>query len=92
MTIRTLFLVCFTLFVVGCGAGSSTTPSPIPIASVSGVTFDAPIQNGLVKIYSFASGLPGTVLGTGATDTQGKFSISIQSENQPILVAVTGGR
>jgi len=91
MTIRMLFLFCFTLFVGGCGGSSSSTPSPVPTTTVSGVTFDAPIQNGLVKIYSFASGLPGAVLGTGATDPQGKFSISIQSENQPILVAVTGG-
>lgn len=89
--IRTAYLFCFFLFVGGCGAGSSSTPPPVPTTSVAGVTFDAPIQNGLVKIYSFASGLPGAVLGTGATDPQGKFSISIQSENQPILVAVTGG-
>lgn len=92
MTIRAVFLFCFFLLVGGCGAGSGDMPPPIPTTTVTGVAFDAPIQNGVVKIYSFASGQPGAVLGTGATDPQGKFSISIQSENQPILIAVTGGR
>lgn len=92
MTIRAVFLLCFSFFIGGCGAGSSDMPPPIPTTTVSGVTFDAPIQNGVVKIYSFANGQPGAVLGAGATDPQGKFSISIQSENQSILIEVTGGR
>lgn len=92
MTIRAVYLFIFFLFVGGCGAGSSDMPQPIPTATVSGVTFDAPIQNGMVKIYSFASGQPGAVLGTGSTDPQGKFSISVQSENQPVLITVNSGR
>lgn len=85
-------LVCLFVVLSGCGGGSGNVlPPPVPTANVAGVIFDAPIQNGVVTVYSFTGGKPGTVLGTGLTDPQGQYKISIQVESQPILIAVNSG-
>lgn len=92
MTIRTVCFLLLSFVLVGCGTGSNSTPPPVPTTSVSGISFDAPIQNGVVKVYSFDGGQVGAMLATGSTDSQGNFSVSVQSQSLPILIEITGGR
>ncbi len=85
----TVFFVCVLL--AACGGGSSGLPPQRPEASVTGAAVDAAIINGTVSVYAFSDGTPGALLGSGVTDSAGHYSIDIRSEDQPILVQITGG-
>ncbi len=73
------------------GSGSGGLPPARPEAVISGVAFDGPIAHGTVSVYSFASGAPGSLLGSATTDTQGRYAVTVSGADQPILVQVSGG-
>ena len=79
------------LFISACGSGPGSLPSARPDAVISGVVFDGPVMDATVWVYGFASGAPGTLLGTTHTDAQGQYALTVSAPDQPVLVQVSGG-
>jgi hypothetical protein len=83
------------MILAGCGGGdggSSGVPEARPSGTVSGTAFDGLIINGDVNVYEW-SGSKGKLLGSGATDSLGEYSVQLdQVPSQPVLIEVTGGR
>lgn len=89
---RTRWILVLSLVMVACGgSGAGSTPPPVPVGSVSGTVFNAPVVGGAVSVYDFTSGTKGPQLGQVTTDADGAYSIPVQAETRPILVEMTGG-
>ena len=85
--------IAFTLLLEGCkggGSGGGNGATPRPPGTVSGTAFDGLVRNGTVNVWSF-NGTSGAHLGSGTTDNEGHYSLSITAESQPVLIEVTGG-
>lgn len=89
-------LVALAVLLGSCGGGGGGGGLP-PVRTdrvISGVGFDGPVINGVVKIYDFSSGTKdeGELIGQGTTDERGRYRIELGVGSRPILVEVTGGR
>lgn len=96
MKITKLFGLTFSLIVAstiwGCGGGGGGTPAP-PATVVSGVAAKGLISGGTVNVFAVdQSGAIGTApIGTGSTNPDGSYSVSIGPYSGALLVRVTGG-
>ncbi len=92
-------MILASLLLVSCGGGGGTTLPPKPIIIPTGsITVNAvlgPIQNADVTVYKYTKGFIAkeNILSqaTQVTDTNGKYTIDIQSVTNPILVCVSKG-
>ena len=75
----------------GGGGGGSGVPANAPATAIHGIAHDGPIMDGVVTVYSFATGAKGGFIAQGLTDAQGNYSLSIDAPTQPILIEITGG-
>lgn len=75
----------------GSGGGGRDVAPERPAASLSGVAFDGLIIGGDVKVYDFTSANKGALLGTGKTNGQGLYSVSLSTSNKPVLIEIDGG-
>ena len=92
MRLPAIAVVSFALVLLcACGSGPGSLPPERPDAVISGVAFDGPIVHGTVSVYGFGAGVPGSLLGTATTDTQGRYAITVRAADQPVLVEVRGG-
>ncbi len=73
----------------GTGSGGGGTPSVNGI--MSGTAIKGPVSNGMVTAFSIDNGTMGRQLGTGQTDTQGNFSMSIGDYSGPVLLQMADG-
>lgn len=73
------------------GGGEESLPPERPGGALSGHAVDAVVVGGTVTIFSFRGGQRGEALGTGATDQEGRYSVTIRAEDQPVLIELTGG-
>jgi hypothetical protein len=73
----------------GTGSGGGGTPSVNGI--MSGTAIKGPVSNGMVIAFSIDNGTMGRQLGTGQTDAQGNFSISIGDYSGPVLLQMADG-
>ena len=90
---------------VGCGgggvSGSGTTANMGSMtdskstSSVDGVIMGAavkgPVNGATVTAYAINNGMMGAQLGTGTTDAQGNFTISIGAYSGPVMLRMNGG-
>ncbi|ABQ27585.1 hypothetical protein [Geotalea uraniireducens] len=96
MKITKLFGLTFSLIVAstiwGCGGGGGGTPAP-PATVVSGVAAKGLINGGTVNVFAVdQSGAVGAVpIGTGSTNADGSYSVSVGPYSGALLVRVTGG-
>lgn len=87
------------LAMTGCGGGGGGSvedsdrnlPDSRPVASVSGIAFDGLIIDGDVRVYDFTGATKGQLLGTGRTNGQGLYSVSLSTSDKPVLVEIDGG-
>ena len=94
-----LFLTVLSL--AGCGSGGGGGVPPVEKTddgtSVSkpgviiGQAIKGPISEGTVTAYAVTSGVPGDVLGTTITDTNGNYSIPTGNYSGPLFLEITGG-
>ena len=76
----------------GSGGGDASLPPERPAGALSGHAVDAVVVGGTVTVYRFRGGQRGDALGTGATDQEGRYSVTIRAEDQPVLIELAGGR
>ncbi len=79
---------------VGCGGGGDGGDGLTPTVNetVSGSAIKGPVANATIMAFSInATGTKGGVIGTGQTDGQGNFSISVCDHSGPVFVEMTGG-
>ncbi|MEK6750549.1 MAG: hypothetical protein AABY83_15325 [Pseudomonadota bacterium] len=80
------------LVLAGCGGADNKLPSERPAGHAVGNAVDALITGGTVSIYAWDTGAKGDLLGTGTTDDTGRYSITLQTSDRPILIELTGGQ
>ena len=84
------------LLLFGCGGGSESGDGAASSASsadgvITGTAVKGPVSGATVKAYAINNGLMGAQIGTGTTDAQGNFTLSIGSYSGPVMLQMTGG-
>ena len=88
---RRFFGLAFSALVLaGCGGGDAVPP-PVPVGSVSGITFDGLVRQGDIKVYDFSTGKRGALLASARTNDEGLYNLSLQIESRPVWLELTGG-
>lgn len=90
-----LLCVASIALLIGCGSGGSGALSDSASSingTISGTAIKGPVADALIKAFSVNSnGSKGEHIGSGVTDTQGNFSVSIGDHSGPVLMEMTGG-
>lgn len=81
-----IFLTIFLTILVGCGGGNNSTNS-----TISGTAVKGPVANATVTAFSINDGAMGSQIGTGQTDAQGNFSVSVGDHSGPVMLQLKGG-
>lgn len=82
--------LCLGVLAMGCG-GSGGLPPERPATTVTGYAVDGPLVEAEVRIYSFRDGAKGDLLGSAQTGTDGRYTLELHVESQPVLVEADGG-
>ena len=72
----------------GDGAASSASSAD---GVITGAAVKGPVSGATVKAYAINNGLMGAQIGTGTTDAQGNFTLSIGSYSGPVMLQMSGG-
>lgn len=83
-----------TLHGCGGGGGSSTVGEGGGTldGAISGTAIKGPVANATITAFSInANGAKGVLIGSGPTDGQGNFSISVGDHAGPVMLQMTGG-
>lgn len=98
MRLGTISLTILLTLLIGCGGGggSSGTGSggggtPSVNGTMSGTAIKGPVANASITAFSIVNGTMGRQLGTGQTDAQGNFSMSIGDYSGPVLLQMADG-
>ncbi len=76
----------------GCGGGGGGGTTPATGGGIiSGTAVKGPVGGGTVTAYAVTNGIMGTRLGSGTTDSQGNFHISIGAYSGPVMLQLSGG-
>ncbi len=84
-------LVASTLFAVGCGGGGAGTTAPPVGGTISGVATKGPVSGAIVMAFAVSNGAMGSQIGSGTTDGQGNFTLSIGDHSGPVMLQMSGG-
>jgi hypothetical protein len=81
------------LLLFGCGGGSGGGDGATSSVDgvISGTAVKGPINGATVKAFAINSGVMGTQIGTGTTDAQGNFTLSIGSYSGSVMLQMSGG-
>ena len=94
MKVINTVLICCLFFLAsvlpGCSSDTEIPPER-PIGVISGKVVDSSISGAQVTAYAFADGIRGARLDGTTTDSEGDYSLEIQSRDQFILIEATGG-
>jgi hypothetical protein len=87
-----LIVAIFTIIALaacGGGGGGGSTPAARPDGNVNGTAFDNVLINSNIEVYS----LDGSLLGTGTTDEDGLYSVTLDSvPSQIVKIVASGGQ
>jgi hypothetical protein len=81
------------LFLYGCGGGgggSDATTSGVN-GTIMGTAVKGPVNGATVTAFAINNGVMGTQIGTGTTDAQGNFTMSIGAFSGPVMLRMSGG-
>ena len=89
----TLVATGLLLALAGCGGGGGggSTPAASAETSVAGTVLKGPVAGATVTGYAIESGAMGRAIGSGTTDAQGNFSMSLGMYTGPVMVRAAGG-
>ena len=83
------------LLLFGCGGGSGGGGGAISSSSVDGTIMGTavkgPVNGATVTAFAINNGVMGAQIGTGTTDTQGNFTMSIGAYSGPVMLRMSGG-
>ena len=82
-----IFLTIFLTILVGCGGGGDNSTN----STISGTAVKGPVANATVTAFSINDGAMGSQIGTGQTDAQGNFSVSVGDHSGPVMLQLKGG-
>jgi hypothetical protein len=88
-----ILVIGSSLLFFGCGGGSGGGDGAASSADgvISGTAVKGPVSGATVKAYAISSGLMGAQIGTGPTDAQGNFTLSIGSYSGSVMLQMSGG-
>ncbi len=76
------------LFACGGGGGGTT---PVSNGMISGTAVKGPVENATVTAFAISNGIMGAQIGSGSTDAQGNFNISIGPYSGSVMIQMSGG-
>src|SRR3989339_20913 len=81
------------LLCLGCGGGSAGGEGASSSADgvISGTAVKGPVNGATVKAFAISNGMTGAQIGTGTTDAEGNFTVSIGAYSGPVMLQVSGG-
>ncbi len=77
------------LFACGGGGGGGTT-SPVN-GKMSGTSMKGPVSGATVTVFAVTNGTMGAQIGSGTTDAQGNFTMSVGDYSGSVLLQMSGG-
>jgi hypothetical protein len=95
--VNAITLAILLTLVIGCGGGGADSGTvngggtPSVNGTISGTAIKGPVSNATVTAFSINNGTMGRQLGTGQTNAQGNFSISIGDYSGPVLLQMVDG-
>jgi len=81
------------LLLFGCGGGSGGsggTTSGVD-GVITGTAVKGPVNGATVTAFAISNGMMGAQIGTGTTDAQGNFTVSIGAYSGPVMLRMSGG-
>ena len=80
------------LLLFGCGSGGgSDAAAPGTNGTITGTAVKGPVSGATVTAFAISSGVMGAQIGTGTTDAQGNFTMSIGAYSGPVMLRMSGG-
>lgn len=81
------------LLLFGCGGGSGSGDGAVSSVDgvITGTAVKGPVNGATVTAYAINNGLMGAQIGTGTTDAEGNFSVSIGAYSGPVMLRMSGG-
>ena len=83
------------LLLFGCGGGSGggggATSSSSVDGTITGTAVKGPVSGATVTAFAINNGVMGAQIGTGTTDAQGNFTMSIGAYSGPVMLRMSGG-
>ncbi len=77
------------LFACGGGGGGGTTP-PVN-GTISGTSVKGPVSGAAITAFAITNGTMGAQIGSGTTDPQGHFTVSVGDYSGSVLLQMSGG-
>lgn len=87
----TLLIGSTLLFLSSCGGGGGGGTTPAANGTISGTAVKGPVNGATVTAYAINNGTMGAQIGSGTTDAQGNFTISIGSYSGSVMLQMNGG-
>lgn len=86
-------IIGLSLLLFGCGGGSGSGDGAVSSVDgvITGTVVKGPVNGATVTAYAINNGLMGAQIGTGTTDAQGNFSVSIGAYSGPVMLRMSGG-
>src|SRR5512147_2948804 len=75
----------------GVVTGGTGTVGTMMGGLISGTAFNGPMAGGMVTAFTITNGMMGAQLASGATDTQGNFTMSLGNYSGPVMLRMSGG-
>ncbi|MBA4422906.1 MAG: hypothetical protein C0390_07345 [Syntrophus sp. (in: bacteria)] len=81
------------LLLFGCGGGSGSGDGATSSVDgvITGTAVKGPVNGATVTAFAISNGLMGAQIGTGTTNAQGNFTVSIGAYSGPIMLRMSGG-
>lgn len=79
------------LLLFGCGGGGGGGTTSGVNGVISGAAVKGPVNGATIAAFAIVNGTMGAQLGSGVTDTQGNFTVSIGAYAGPVMLRMTGG-
>ena len=88
-----MLLIGSSLFLFGCGGGGGSVDGAAASmdGAITGTTVKGPVSGATVQAFAIHNGNVGPQIGTGTTDPQGNFTLSIGSHSGPVMLRMSGG-
>jgi hypothetical protein len=83
----------FSLLLFGCSGGSEGSGGATSNVdgTITGTAVEGPVSGATVQAFAINNGIMGDQIGTGITDTQGNFTVSIGTYSGPVMLRMSGG-
>ena len=85
-------LIVSTLLLSSCGGGGGGGTTPAANGLISGTAVKGPVHLATVTAFAITNGSLGSQIGSGTTDVQGNFNISIGTYSGPVMLQMSGGK